>query len=284
MVSRALVLGGGGVAGIAWEVGLLASLADAGVDLGDADLVVGTSAGSVVGAMLTSGRVGLAQLYANQVDPAAASAEQPVVFDGEQLMTGIAQAVSAATGARDARARIGAVALAAPTGPERARREIIAARLGVDEWPRRRLVVTAVDTGTGEFVAFDRESGVGLVDAVAASCAVPGVWPPVTIGGRRYMDGGIRSIVNADLARGCERVLIVAPLSPPPGGLLRSVDDEARELAEGSEVLVVHADEAARAAFGANPLDPATRGPSARAGRAQAAAVADDVRALWTRP
>ena len=65
----------------------------------------------------------------------------------------------------------------------------------------------------GEFVAFEKSSGVSLVDAVAASCAVPGVWPPVTINGRRYIDGGMRSAVNADLAAGYERVVVLAPIN-----------------------------------------------------------------------
>ena len=80
-------------------------------------------------------------------------------------------------------ARIGAVALATKTVPETVRREVIAQRLPSHDWPDRVLRVTAIDTATGEFVVFDRDSGVGLIDAVAASCAVPGAWPPVTIAG-----------------------------------------------------------------------------------------------------
>src|SRR5262249_32647760 len=100
------------------------------------------------------------------------------------------------------RARIGAVALAGGTVAEGDRRGGVEGRRPVREWPRRRLLVTAVDAGSGEFVVFDRDSGVGVVDAVGASCAVPGVWPPVTINGRRYVDGGVRSAANVDLAAG----------------------------------------------------------------------------------
>jgi NTE family protein len=83
---------------------------------------------------------------------------------------------------------------------EAARRAAIAARLPIHEWPRCRLLVTAIDAETGELVRFDERSGVALIDAVSASCASPGLWPSVLIDGRRYVDGGIRSRTNADLA------------------------------------------------------------------------------------
>ena len=117
------------------------------------------------------------------------------------------------------------------------------------------------------------------MDAVAASCAVPGVWPPVTIGDRRFIDGGVRSTVNADLAGGADRVVVIAPIAM---GLNGSIHHEIEALeAEGSEVAVVVADEASVAAFGTNPLHPATREPSARAGRAQGPAVAEAVAEVW---
>src|SRR5581483_5739954 len=119
------------------------------------------------------------------------------------------------------RRRIGAAALAAETIDEAPRRAAVAARVPVDAWPARTLLIVAVDAATGETVVFDRGSGVSLVDAVTASCAVPGVWPPATIGGRRYVDGGVRSGTNADLAVGCDRVVVIVPLmadEPVPWG------------------------------------------------------------------
>ena len=116
-----------------------------------------------------------------------------------------------------ARARIGHWALAAPTMPEAARRKVIEARLPASDWPATALKVTAVDARTGQFVVFDATGEASLVDAVGASCAVPGVWPPVTIGGRRFVDGGVRSVANADLAAGYERVVIVAPVAQGAG-------------------------------------------------------------------
>ena len=266
----ALVLGGGGITGIAWEVGVLAGLADAGLDVTGADLVVGTSAGSVVGAQVSCG-ADLAAMYQRQLAPPDAG--RPARMTRAALARyGWARLRSRG---RDAefRRRVGALALAAEragaTPTEQERLDVIGARLASREWPQRPLLVTAVHAATGEFVAFDRDSGVPLVHAVAASCAVPGVYPPVTIGGRRYVDGGIRSPTNTDLAQGCERVVVLAPV---PRGLGPMT----------GRVAVVTPDAASRAAIGRNVLDPAARAPSARAGRAQAAAVAEQVAAAWT--
>jgi NTE family protein len=241
----ALVLGGGGITGIAWEIGMVAGLADAGVDLTTADLVVGTSAGSVVGAQLRSG-VDLESLFARQLQPPA-----------QELVSRLG---------RRTLARYGLAMLVA-------RRDDTAFRRRIGP-----LVVTAVDTESGEFTRFTRESGVELLDAVGASCAVPGVYPPVTIAGRRYMDGGMRSGANADLATGYERVVVLAPI-PRGIGPMASVDAQVTSLV--SRVAVVSPDDASKAAIGKNVLDPAAREPSARAGRAQAAAVAARVAEVW---
>src|SRR5205807_535181 len=181
------------------------------------------------------------------------------------------------------RARIGAYALAAPTVSEAERRIIIETRLPVQTWSQQRLLIVAVDTETGEEYIIDRESGVSLVDAVAASCAVPGIWPPVTIAGRRYMDGGVRSATNADLARGYDRVLILNPLGANANYFGIGIASEAAALErEGSQVLVMAPDAASATAIGLNPLDPATREPSALAGRAQGHELAAPVAALWS--
>lgn len=280
MPSRAVVLGGGGLAGIAWEVGVLIGLADAGIDVFDADLVVGTSAGSAVGAGVTSVEV-LKQFYEAQLDHGPGDKEMGAELDLEVFATTMLNALANASTPQQARAKLGEVALATQTVPESARREIIAARLPDPQWPDRNLVVTACDAATGEFVTFDRTSGVELVDAVAASCAVPGVWPPVTINGRRYMDGGVRSTTNADLAAGYERVLILAPFPPIESPMGPSFADEIAPLQAEAKVVAVVPDQAAQTAFGFNPLDPSTRPESARAGRAQAASYVDEVRALY---
>ncbi len=281
--TRALVLGGGGVAGVAWELGILAGLQDAGVDVRDADIIIGTSAGSVVGAQITSGAA-IESLFAAQMLPTEQTKERMVAFDPAQMMEAFGQAVAGAgSDIKAMRARIGAYALAAPTIPEAERRAIIESRLPVHEWPQQRLLIIAVDTETGEEYIIDRESGVNLVDAVAASCAVPGIWPPVTIAGHRYMDGGMRSATNADLAKGSERILILNPLGANANYLGTGLDAEVASLQRnGSQVLVIGPDDASTIAIGMNPLDPATRQPSAQAGRAQGRGLAAQVATLWS--
>jgi NTE family protein len=144
------------------------------------------------------------------------------------------------------------------------------------------LIITAVDTADGRFAAFDRTSGVRLLDAVSASCAVPTVWPPISVNGGRYMDGGMRSPTNADAATGYDRVLVIAPVAGFPGSPLGpSLEEEVATLRQNADVHVVLADQRAADAFGTNPLAPATRVPSALAGRAQSEDVLAAVAAFW---
>jgi NTE family protein len=266
----ALVLGGGGVAGIAWLTGVLAGLADVGQDVTGAELVVGTSAGSAVAAQLASG-VSLAELYARQTEPELQAAEIMVEIDvaslGERFVALMANAPSGV----EMRRAVGAMALDADTVSEARRRTVIESRLPSHDWPTRVVRIVAVDAHSGEPTVFDRDSGVSLVDAVAASCAVPGVWPPVTIGGRRYVDGGVRSGTNADYAAGASRVLVLAPMGGPELFPTETPFDKAVEelRAGGATVALIEPDEASRAATGTNPLDPSTRRPAAQAGRAQ---------------
>jgi NTE family protein len=276
---KALVLGGGGITGIAWELGVLAGLLDLRVDLSDADLVVGTSAGSVVGAQVRAG-TGLDELYQEQLRSPVGEITARL---GPVVSLRSAWAHLLPGGEQRARARIGRAAMAADTVPEAERRAVIAGRLPAHEWPARPLVVCAVEARTGEFVTFDRASGVDLVDAVAASCAVPMVWPAVTIGERRYVDGGVRSIANADLAAGHGRVVVLAPST---GSARRSGRISTQVAALGPKVhsAVVTPDDEARARMGGNALDPRFRAAAARAGRAQAARVRDQVGVVWGLP
>ena len=274
---RALVLGGGGVTGIGWMTGLLAGLAEAGIDLTSADLVVGTSAGSVVGAQILSG-ITLGDLYAAALKEPTGEVAAKM---GAGALLGFVVNSLWPGDERIGRARLGRAAVKARTVPEAERREIIRQRLPKSSWPDRSLIITAVDAETGEARTFARDSGVSLADAVAASCAVPLVWPPMTIGGRRYIDGGVRSITNADLAGGCERVVVLAPVAL---ALRRSgrIDRQLASLGPHVRSIVVSPDANARNAIGRNVLDPARRVASARAGHEQAAAVAGACAAVWS--
>lgn len=271
---RALVLGGGGVTGIAWETGILHGLAEQGVDLTDADLFVGTSAGSVVAAELAGGAP-LAGLYAAQLLPP--DGEIPARLTPWMLVRYALSYVMPGTPAAK-RARLGRAALKARTPSEESRLEVFEHRLSTKDWPARALKVTAVDTADGKFVAFDRDSGVPLVKAVASSCAVPLVWPPVSINGNRYMDGGMRSVANVDLAAGYSRVVVVAPLTRAASPVATPQAQAARL---GVPSIVVSPDKAALESIGTNLLDPARRKPAAEAGYAQAVSVAEAVRRVW---
>jgi NTE family protein len=271
---RALVLAGGGLAGIAWETGVLLGIADespvAARLLLDSDVLVGTSAGSAVVAQI-SGDATLGALFDRQLAETSAELDPGVDIEdiAEIFLTALQEPYDETPDkTRQQMRRIGAVAAGTETVPEAVRRQVIAQRLPSHDWPERALRVTAIDIATGELVVFDRESGVGLVDAVAASCAVPGAWPPVTIAGRRYMDGGVASSVNLDVARDCDVAVVLVPAgadAPAPFG-----GGSAAEIAAfAGTTLAVFADDDSLAAFGPNALDPLCRKPSALAGRAQ---------------
>jgi len=270
----ALVLGGGGITGIGWETGLLHGLYGHGIDLTGAETIIGTSAGSVVGAQLAT--VGdTAALYARQIVAPDPATERPAGLDLRtfaRLLGG--QALPDGPIPQEARARLGQAALAATTAPEEERLATFRARLPLHEWPTRALRLTAVDAEDGRFVVWDRAAGVPLVAAVASSCAVPLVYPPTTIGARRYIDGGMRSGTNADLALGYPLVVILAPMA----GIVAARGALNAELAalqaEGSRVIALWPDADALAAVGPNPLDPARRVAAAEAGYAQATSAA----------
>ncbi len=269
---RALVLAGGGIAGIAWETGILRGIADESPETAQAllgsDVLVGTSAGSTVAAQLSSG-LSLDELYERQVGDASAELA-PTAGIGTISELFVDAMLTPGTSKAQKLRRIGEIAAQTQTVPESVRREVIAARLPSHEWPQERILrIAAIDIATGELVGFDRHSGVDLVDAVAASCAVPGAWPPVTIGDRRYIDGGVSSSINLELAVDCQTAVVFIPAgqSAPspfdPGGI-------AEEISEfPGAALSIYADDDSLDAFGSNPLDPACRIPSARAGRAQ---------------
>ncbi|MFD2468306.1 patatin-like phospholipase family protein [Amycolatopsis silviterrae] len=269
-MSRALVLGGGGVAGIAWTTGVLAGLAEAGQDVTGADVLIGTSAGAAVAAQLGSG-LALPRLYARQTEPALRATEIAAEFDAEKFGEDFAAVLREGGTAAEIRRAMGKFALAAETVPEARRRAVIESRLPSHDWPERAVKIVAVEAETGEAAVFDRSSDVPLVDAVAASCAVPGVWPAVSIRGKRYIDGGVRSSANADYATGFAQVTVLVPMGSaevfPAERPFEQVLTDLREA--GAKVAVLEPDDASTAAIGPNPLDPETRAAAAAAGLAQ---------------
>jgi len=285
----ALVLGSGGAAGNAWLIGIVAGLAEAGVDLTTADLVIGTSAGANAAVQIRSG-IPLADLYAATIAPLPPRPQGPgreaVPPRMDAVFVRMREISAAATTQAELQKAMAAYALERDSsfGPEIAdqRRSVVAARMPIQQWPERRMVIVAINAETAETVQFDRNSGVDLVDAAIAGTALPGAGPSHIINGTRYMSGGIRSAENADLAAGYAKVVVLAPLSGrtgplpegqfeglrrPPGADLASQVELLRS--QGSHVEVITPDDASRAAMGINQMDLATRAPSARAGFGQ---------------
>ncbi|OBK98452.1 patatin, partial [Mycobacterium sp. 1245499.0] len=238
--------------------------------LTESDVLVGTSAGSAVAAQLSSGHT-LAELFDRQVAESSAEMDSGVDIEAitELFLTALGEPYEESLDrTRQQMQRIGAVALATKTVPAPVRRDVIAHRLPSHDWPDRDLRLTAIDVATGELTVFDRDAGVDLVDAVAASCAVPGAWPPVTIGDRHYMDGGVASSVNLVVAADCDTAVVLVPSgvdAPSPFG----AGPAAEVSAFPGAAFAVFADADSLAAFGPNALDPDCRIPSAVAGREQ---------------
>jgi NTE family protein len=275
--TRALVLGGGGVTGIAWEIGVLSGLLSASVDLRNADVVIGTSAGPSVGAAYASG-YDIEQLFAEQLEThdaeVAAQASEAMVTDWlEAFRVGGADRVMGG-------AEFGKIAKAHPEPiPLERRRAVVEARLVVREWPAA-LRVTAIDAETGELHVFDSQSGVALLDAVSASSAVPGVWPLEHINDRAWIDGGMVSTANTTLADGYDRVLVIAPIPWAVGEMPGATEDVAA-MSANATVMLASPNERSTAAIGPNPFDPERSGSAASAGREQGVDLAGAVGALW---
>ena len=324
---RALVLGGGGSTGNAWLIGVIAGLSGAGLDVTDADLVIGTSAGSTAAAQISGATP--AELLTAILDapalsrrsasytvpahpalpgPAAGGATSGMVDAGSRPQAGVAspgmgtqrpspaggavnhlertgRIIAASVDAADMRRKMGAAArdLAADYDPSGRWRATVASRLPHQQWPDPYTLITAVDATTGQPVVFDRDSGVDLVDAVAASCASGFAY---SAGGGAYIDGGYRANAeNADLAAGYARVLILSPFS----GRSRTPADWGMHLASqvsglragGSRVETVFPGSAYEHLFGANAMDVSLRPAAARAGYQQGLGLAEKLVEFW---
>ncbi|RNE62116.1 patatin-like phospholipase family protein [Cryobacterium tepidiphilum] len=291
---RALVLAGAGAAGNAWEIGLIAGLCEAGLDVTRADLIIGTSAGSTVAAQVTSGTrpadlyaailAEVPPLRASDAGPQARRAPHPSGHTYMEWSNGI---IGSAEDASDMRRRMGAAALETDasngSGPSRWR-DVVAARLPSQHWPQQPVLITAVDARSGEPVVFDSHSGIDLVDAVAASTS-NGFGGAYRIGDHRYINGGYRRSENADLAAGCGRVLVLSPFGGRSRMPLEWGMDLATQVAElragGSRVETVFPDDGAGDVFNVNAMDPSTRLQAARGGYEQGTALAEPLAAFW---
>jgi NTE family protein len=293
---RALVLGGAGSVGNAWEIGLIAGLFEAGLDVTKADVTIGTSAGSTAAAQITSG-TSPSELLANILTPATRPPVGSVSPDRRRAAIGpssdhmerTSAIIDGATDAADMRRRMGAAALETDAKSHGALqvqwRTVAASRLPSPQWPQRLLLIPAVNARTGETVVFDRHSGVDLVDAVAASTSNGFGIPPYSIGESRYINGGYRRNENADLAAGCARVLVLSPFGgrsryPAQWGMdLATQVDELRT--RGARVETIFPESDAEHMFGANAMDQSLRPAAARAGYDQGRALAEQLGEFW---
>jgi NTE family protein len=286
--TRTLVLGGGGVVGVAWQTGLLAGLREAGVELTKASTFLGTSAGALVGALLSSGRdvtdaLSVLAAIGQKIDPATLAAAHKVFLD-KSLQASLAA---------DPQKAIRAIGLTTHEVTTTLAEEDY---LGLFEildgvaWPPG-FRCTAADIDTGDLVVFGQESGVPLQRAVAASCVVPTLFPTVTINGIRYMDGGLLSHLNATAAppTGIVLVLSCIPLGTEGGeagrGLAASTVKAAAEVAqlrETTRLLVVEAD-FSELGGPVNYLDAETARQALPIGKRQAEREAASVQAAWGR-
>ena len=283
-MKQALVLGGGGVVGVAWEAGIVAGLLDGGVDLRRAETIVGTSAGSIIGTRLAAG-------HDLRVSEEGTAVPIPSVADGPDI------AVLRDVFTRWAAAEcvdleflqtIGALAVKARTVAEDAWVASIGASARVIDWPRGDLRLIAVDVDSGALAIHDRASGATLARAIAASCAIPGMFPPVTINGRRFMDGGVRSGTSADLLvnEAPRHVLVIAPITAGVVGFGaladRCRDAEIDQLrAVGSEVTCIVPLDAEKLAFGRSLMDASHAVAAHAAGYERGGTVARALLPIW---
>lgn len=297
--TRAIVFGGGGPVGVAWELGLAAGLSDSGIDLSVADRVVGTSAGSIAGALLLGGDdlSGLINdvesMFASGTSASGAGQVSADALAEFMEMTLDSGSIGEDASARSANMKkVGQFALAAQTIAEDAFVDSIGSVLGGRPWPSG-FSCTAVDASTGELRVWDEGTGVPLERAVASSCSVPGVYPPITISGSRYMDGGARSPLNADLAEGYDTAIVVSVtvLELPPGiedprigAFLAGQRDQVEALrTSGVDVAVIVPDMEflMLSGFGMSLMDFSLVGAAAEAGVRLGKAEAERIREAW---
>lgn len=292
-----MVLGGGGPVGIGWEAGLLVGLAGSGVDISHADSVIGTSAGSVVGFTLASGRdlteatslISAAVPSPDHGGGAATGGESAAGL--EALMATVAEAAANPGRAEALRARLGRMAVETATISEQDWLAMFGFLAGAD-WPAG-FSCTAVDTANGRYRRWDAAAGVEAQKAVASSCAVPGIFPPVTVGGSRWMDGGVRDMLNADAAAGHSVVLAVSCtlLDVPPElstpeldavfGATRDRIEGLRDAGSRVETIVPGAEMLEISGWGLNLMDFNAAGAAYEAGVRQGRAEAARLSGFW---
>jgi NTE family protein len=251
-------------------VGLLYGLRERGLDLSRPNQIIGTSGGSVVGTHLAAGITLDTMLAAQSASDDLTSPPTPIPDPKVRPKYEELIAVHPSPRSRRVRMELCQLALTARTITEGERLVATRARLPVSEWPVLPLTVISVRARDGQVMAWTRDSGVPLIQAIAASCALPGVYPPTTIDGERYVDGGVWSPVSAGLAIGHAVVVVIAPTGDRPT-FADSLSIEVAPLeARGARIGSIVPDATAMKILGPNRMDPSRRQASVLEGRRQA--------------
>jgi NTE family protein len=282
MTERALVLGGGGVGGLAWLTGVIFGLAESNVDVSVADKIIGTSAGGALGAQIGVSD-DLDSLFLRQTEPSLQVNEIDV--PAEKFARFQAAYLALVNAGDEKLFTQGMIELALQANDQLLdqRRSVILDRLQCTQWPSRKLELVSVNATDGKTAIFTADGSANLVDAVMASCAVPGVWPAATIDGHRYIDGGVRSMDNADLAEGFDAALILSPNGTRASFFSgRRLTDQIDQLQSGgTRVCLIEPDRVSRKSIGANPLATNNRSAAAEAGRRQGREMAPHIQGFW---
>ncbi|AGZ26048.1 MULTISPECIES: patatin-like phospholipase family protein [Staphylococcus] len=273
---RALVLGGGGITGIAWESGVLAALIENGMKISQIDKIFGTSAGAFVGAVLSNNQDMKSYYhYLNEnKDPNEQTKLKKEVYEMWR------QAYIQGGNNQESIGRLlgEMIDQVQPVISMKERKKAIAKRLNDSKWTSQ-LVITAINARTGQLETINQQIGMDLIDSVAASEAVPGLWPHVTMNGKDYIDGGMVSSTNACLAKDFKQILIIAPLTQKIGKLPNVFDDEIT-LSNTSDVYTITPDEFSKSIIGDNIYDASVIIEVGNAGYEQGKRLVKEIEAL----
>ncbi len=290
LYGNALVLGGGGPVGEAWESGVIAGLADRGIDLSRMDRIIGTSAGAIVGARLAMGMTPeqLTQQALTQFEgaPPSPARKPPPPPDLSFLVSQLEELNAGKTTEQSVGVEVGRWAMRAH--PIATESDFVASyrrRFPKEKWPSGSYECVSVDAADGSLKVWNESSGVPLAAAVASSCALPGFFAPVKIDGQPYMDGGARSATNADLARGCKTAIVLVPtagINHPLAKLsVPRLDVEVAILRKsGCKVAVIVPDAASVSAFGQSGAAENRNAAALKAGRIEGQTNAKEIATL----
>lgn len=280
---RAIVISGGGLAGLAFGGIYLLELAKAGVDFSNTELLVGTSAGSILGTEILSGnlrRFCLGMQFAakskifeyirKDAEPHPTAAHARALFD------------DAPDGSTETLIKIGHAAFAAKAPSQLSQMLQILAFTGQVTWPSAALRTTACDAYTGERLVYSNQSKVPLLTALAASTAVPGLTSTIKVGDRNCLDGGMGSGLNADVVAGAKKVFVLGLVADPYQtrwtNRAEQFDEELQGLRDaGSDVACRIPEEEL-----GDPMDASTLPLGLRLGKEQAARDAKELKSFWS--